>query len=432
MRRAVLLVIDGLRADCVRPELTPALAALAGRCARFAGHRAVFPTATRVNSASIATGCLPAAHGLLGNTVALDEGDGLRPVSTGRADFRERLRRATGATLHRPTLAERLAAHGGARIYSNASPGAAHLQDPDGHGHLFHRAGCHGPGLRPLADPEIAAIGADREGDARLSARFCAALEHPGATRLFVLWLCEPDHSQHALELGSAAHRELLAACDRRLAEVHEAVERMRRRGEEVLFLCASDHGQETVCGIVSLEEHLVAAGLKSEPGSGDVVIASSGMSALVYLAPEARARAGAIRRQLEGQPWCQRVLEGPALGEHGLPDAGVPALAVVMAKRPGANRHGVPGLGFIAADPAMAASDRVGHGQHGGLGAYESAPLLLVEGGGFAPGVRRAPSASIDLAPTILRHLGLPADGMDGVALATDGRECDAVAPRD
>ena len=96
MKRAVLIIIDGLRADMVTPGLTPTLCNIARRGRVFRRHRSVFPSATRVNSASIATGCLPSRHGLFGNAIALDEGEGLRPVSVGPADFRERLRRATG------------------------------------------------------------------------------------------------------------------------------------------------------------------------------------------------------------------------------------------------------------------------------------------------------------------------------------------------
>ena len=43
----------------------------------------VFPSTTRTSAASIATGCLPARHGLLGNTMAIDEGDGLVCLSVG-------------------------------------------------------------------------------------------------------------------------------------------------------------------------------------------------------------------------------------------------------------------------------------------------------------------------------------------------------------
>src|SRR3954451_24378977 len=111
-RRAVIVICDSLRADLIAPADAPFLSGLAQRTAWFAAHRSVFPSTTRASAASIATGCRPARDGLPGNTMALDEGEGLVCRSAGAPDFRDRLRRATGRTLHVPTLAERLRWHG--------------------------------------------------------------------------------------------------------------------------------------------------------------------------------------------------------------------------------------------------------------------------------------------------------------------------------
>lgn len=68
------------------------------------------------------------------------------------------------------------------------------------------------------------------------------------------------------------------------------------------------------------------------------------------------------------------------------------------------------------AAKPSAGKPNRLGCGQHGGLGAYEQMPFLMIEGRGFMPGaVRGEPSSVIDLAPTILRHLNISADGCEG-----------------
>ena len=111
-QRAVIVICDSLRRDLINSDDAPFLTELSERAAYFAGHRSVFPSTTRASAATIATGCLPARHGLLGNTMALDEGDGLVCRSAGAPDFRDRMRRATGRTLRVPTLAERLRWHG--------------------------------------------------------------------------------------------------------------------------------------------------------------------------------------------------------------------------------------------------------------------------------------------------------------------------------
>ncbi len=73
MRRAVIVMLDGLRRDFVDERRTPHLAALAERAERFPGYRSAFPSATRVVSSTLATGCYPARHELQGNTMVLME-----------------------------------------------------------------------------------------------------------------------------------------------------------------------------------------------------------------------------------------------------------------------------------------------------------------------------------------------------------------------
>ena len=417
MKRAVLMIIDGLRADMVTPALTPNLCQIARTGRLFRQHRSVFPSATRVSSASIATGCLPITHGLFGNAIALDEGDGLKPVSVGPPDFRERLRAATGRTLLAPTLAEQVADLGGATIYSNSSAGAAHLQDPDGHGWLYHRSGSHAPGLVPLPSDPMQSVTYDASGDVDTVSQFCDALLSSNETPVFITWICEPDHSQHALELGCEAHRAIIRGSDTCAGRVKKAVDALRQRGDDVLFVLGSDHGHETVDTVVPIESLLVKAGLKAAADSSDVVLASSGMGALIYLAAHAQAKSERIAQWLSEQKWCGAIYAGDALEDIGLAPRGGLAIAFSMGKKNAVNRYGIPGFGHVAGDRFMP-SDMPGHGQHGGLGPYETQPFLIVEGGNFSAGTSDEATCTIDIAPTLLRHLGLATHGMDGAAL--------------
>ena len=417
MKRAVVMVVDGLRADMVGTEFTPGLAEIVSRSRWFVNQRSVFPSATRVNSASIATGCWPMSHGLAGNAIALDEGDGLRAVSVGPPDFRDRLRRATGRTLHRPTLAERLRPHGGAVIYSNSSAGSAHMQDPDSHGWLYHRNGSFAPDMQPITGDAHLDVSYDAAGDAKTTDRFCAALEEPGDAMLHLLWICEPDHSQHTLELGGPEHREIIAGAERCVLQVSEVVDALRARGDDLLYVLASDHGHETVDEIIPVNDLLVAAGHKEHVESCDVVLASSGMGALIYLSSEAEGRRDSIAEWLRAQHWCGDVYAGRSLEEVGQRSDTALAIAFSMAKRDTVNRHGIRGLSHVAGDVFMK-SDAPGHGQHGGLGRYETNALLAISGGGFEAGRSEHASRTIDIAPTVLRHLGIDSSGVDGVAL--------------
>ena len=68
-RRVIVFIWDGLRTDDLTPEITPNYLALAESGVVFTDHHAVYPTFTMMNSASIATGAYPGAHGFYGNVV---------------------------------------------------------------------------------------------------------------------------------------------------------------------------------------------------------------------------------------------------------------------------------------------------------------------------------------------------------------------------
>jgi arylsulfatase A-like enzyme len=415
MNRAVIVICDSLRADLINSADAPFLTEFGQRSARFANHASVFPSTTRTSAASIATGCLPARHGLLGNTMALDEGEGLVCLSVGKPDFRDRLRRATGRTLHMPTLAERISASGETAIaISNVSPGAAYFLDPDGFGWVYNPAGSYGPGRRPLAAEDGLAVAKGEAGDAAATERFCDEVLRRRAPALSVLWLSEPDYTGHHMPLGSPAHRRAIASADGNVRRVAETVAALDPSGDQILFVVGSDHGMETVDQTIDLDGLLLESGLKRAPASSDVVVAPNGTAALLYFADPMGGLVAQVARFLETQDWIGRTFIGDALAEVSLPTGSAAQIALTMRPDGRANPHGVPGYSHIVRD-ALEPKDCTGFGQHGGLGSNEQHPFLFVSGGGFVPGVRRSRSSLIDIAPTVLRHLGVAADGMDG-----------------
>jgi predicted AlkP superfamily pyrophosphatase or phosphodiesterase len=261
MRRVVVVILDGLRRDFVDAARTPTLAALAGQAESFLAFQTAFPSATRVVSATFATGCQPARHTLQGNAMALLEHGRLVAHDAGRPDFLQHKRAATGCSLAVPTMAERLAPHGGMVLFNNVSPGAAFAHDPDGFGHVYHRAASLGPGRVPVHDPLHVTL--DAAGDRAMTERFIREVLQRRRPPLSVLWLGEPDHIQHNVPLGSPEHLAVLREADRNLAMVLAAVEQERARGDDMLLITGSDHGHETVCGVVDVEAELIAADLK-------------------------------------------------------------------------------------------------------------------------------------------------------------------------
>ena len=423
MRRAIILVLDGLRRDMIAADLTPTLVAHAAHADTFGRHRSVFPSATRVVSSSLATGCHPARHELAGNSLALLEDGRLVAHDAGHPGFLQHKRRVTGRSLAMPTLAERLAGRGGAVIYSNVSPGAAYAHDPDGHGTVYHRAGSYGPGRLPVTGWTADRISADIAGDRAMADRFIEdVVLGGGKPALGVLWLAEPDLSSHAHPLGSPGQLAAVRAADAIAALVIAAVGKARDAGDDILLVVASDHGHQTVAGVIDIDSELVGAGLKGAPGSGDVLAVSNGTSALIYVHPDHADRAPAIGSFLATRSWAGDVIGVDRLAEFGQAPRHGLTFAVVMAATDEANAHGIRGMSFVA-KPEAGKPDRLGCGQHGGLADYEQAPFLMISGPGFTAGAKHnSPSSAIDIAPTVLRHLGIAHEPLDGRALqATD-----------
>ena len=411
-RRAVFVCCDGLGRNWITPERTPFLHELKGRSLWCAAHSAVFPSVTRASAASITTGCHPARHGLHGNRMGLFENGRIVVRDVGAPDFREHMRRATGRTLLVPALSERVANDGGFIAFSNVSPGAAFFLDPDNHGYVYHRSGSFGPGGKEI--PALA-VTHDAAGDRAMTSRFCSEVLRERKPAIAATWLCDPDHTTHDVPLGSPAHLESLVGVERCVAEIVATVEELRRRGEEILLVVGSDHGHETIGAAVSIEDWLAGQGLGDALKAGDVAVAGQGTSALLYATDKGRAALLGVLGAMRREKWADGVVVGEEMRHRGFaPTAGVVA-AVNMGRDPEANGYGVPGKRWVASEGEKKVP--IGSGQHGGWGPDETQPFLMINGAGRA-GVRAAPSSLVDIAPTIMRFLGLPTTGFDGAPL--------------
>src|SRR3989442_9247262 len=105
-RTHLVIIVDGLRPDYVTPSLMPRLVRLGQRGVVVNAHHSVFPTVTRVNASSIATGAYPETHGLLGNTVYIPAVNATRGLDTGSRENLEAIGRASRPLLTAPSLGE--------------------------------------------------------------------------------------------------------------------------------------------------------------------------------------------------------------------------------------------------------------------------------------------------------------------------------------
>ena len=123
----LVLVVDGLRPDCINPTDTPNIYKLQREGVHFVNTHSVFPTVTRVNSASFPTGAYPSTHGLMSNRMYVPEVDPANPINTSNYLPLIQLDSASGGRLlFVKTLSERLQEKGKllATLSSGSSGGA--------------------------------------------------------------------------------------------------------------------------------------------------------------------------------------------------------------------------------------------------------------------------------------------------------------------
>ena len=74
--RVIVLVWDGLRPDMVNITDTPNLAKLREQGVEFLDHHSTYPSLTMINAASFATGAYPGTHGFYGNVIWVPQAQG--------------------------------------------------------------------------------------------------------------------------------------------------------------------------------------------------------------------------------------------------------------------------------------------------------------------------------------------------------------------
>jgi len=429
MHSVLVVVFDGLRPDMIRPDVTPNLMRFSVMGTRMPKARSVFPSETRVCTASVSTGCYPRAHGVVANRM-FHPLDPTRRIQTGNGQELRAFEQESGTALvMRPGLSDLLAASGrDFVVFSSGSTGQTFVLAPraDELGQIVVSA--HGPqasseaGRALLArldpPPRAPAARAVWIADAWRTTMLAAP---PAAS---VLWLCEPDTSAHYEGLGSPGNQEALRAADAAFGRILDDWADSDQ-ADWLQIIVASDHGHVSVDGLFDLRAALAQApelrGCEIEGG------ASGG----IHVPGAARDGIAEVAQFLMRQDWvanvfCSDITDPPhgalplsaALIDHkrsghvlytmrnggGLGAAGLPSTSL-------------PGTSLIDSASGLG----VGAGTHGGLNAREMSTVLMLAGSRVKPGsVSNWPAGLVDIAPTILAILGL-AGGvlMDGRVLS-------------
>ncbi|MDB5811191.1 MAG: putative pyrophosphatase or phosphodiesterase, AlkP superfamily [Betaproteobacteria bacterium] len=448
----LVFVIDGLRPDSITEANTPTLYRLRREGVAFENTHSVFPTVTRVNSTSLATGMYPARHGIMGNSIYVPAVDPKRAFTNDDFQPLLKLEEATGGRMVTVTgIAEILAQSGRSMVaVSSGSTGSAILlapKAPRGTGTVIN--GDFFPGTqvawpKAVSDTVLQRFGAAPKKGGATTAYSSSVDWSMQVLRDYVLpelkpavvftWMTEPDHIQHGLGAGAPESVEAIRNDDRQLGLVLQKLEALGLR-DKTNIIVVSDHGFAQTVFNVNVSRALIDAGLISAAGSDEVVIASSGQAVALHVKNSDPARINSVVEFLQRQPWCGVVFtkakkggaahEGTAAGTFALEYAHLgghersPDIVFTFPWSSAPNRHGTRGTEHaqVSGDGKTGTYEGTG-ASHGGIGPWTVRNTMLAWGPGFKRGtVIRTPTSNVDVTPTLLHLLGLTSatSAMDG-----------------
>jgi len=496
-RHVVVVVWDGMRPDFISKQNTPALWKLSREGVTFRDHHSVYPSATMVNGTALVTGIYPGKNGIIANHVYRPDIDPRHTIDVELPPVVKKGDELSGGKyISVPTVAELLQRAGGRTVIAATKTVGllldrqTNLKDqlakanraasPLGEGERRKVRGSTardnekaetlalpsplGRERRRNSESEIhsqpannvtlvagktlpssalavitAALGPFPSGhveqDAWTTKALTDVLWKDGVPPLSILWLGEPDLTQHESAPGAPTALAAIKASDENLAAILAALDQSRGGGTARttdLFI-VSDHGFSTIERSVDLRKILNDAGFSAktefgnEPKIGDIMLAGNGGSVLFYVVghDEKVIRrlveflqqsdfAGVIftKQPMDGTFGLEQAMihppsprSGAASSDHA-PDVG---MAFRWSDRK--NQFGV--LGMIDADWQRAA----GKGTHATLSRFDMHNTLIAAGPDFRRGeTDDLPTGNTDLAPTILQILGIkspqPVDG--------------------
>ncbi|HSU52428.1 MAG TPA: alkaline phosphatase family protein, partial [Candidatus Dormibacteraeota bacterium] len=242
-----------------------------------------------------------------------------------------------------------------------------------------------------------------------------------------LLWLNEPDATQHQTGPGSPESLAAIRNSDGNLARVLEALEAKGAADTTDVFV-VSDHGCSTVASHQDVAALLTKAGVKAtrafknKPTPGEVLVVSNSGSCFIYVIGHEHSVVQAIVKALQtwefsGAIFTHREMPGTfALSQIHLDSEAPPDVVVSLKWTADKNKSGTAGTITIDGSAFNA-----GQGAHVSLSPFDMHATLIAAGPDFRKGfVSELPSGNVDLAPTILWLLGIkPPKPFDGRVLS-------------
>jgi arylsulfatase A-like enzyme len=435
-RHVVLVVWDGMRPDMMTEKNCPVLWRVAQEGVVFRNHHSVYLTATDVNGTALATGVYPRRSGIIANHDYYPGINVAKPVDIETLDaVRKGDRVSDGKYLGAPTIAE-VVQKAGRKTAIAAAKSVGLLFDRNSIGRQNDSVDVfEGHALPPsAAEAFVTRLGVFpelkqrnyRESDEWTCKALTEVLWKGVLPEFSVLWLSEPDGTQHLTAPGSEAALRAIKSSDENLGRVLAALDEHHARETTDVFV-VSDHGFSTIARSIDLRKILTAAGFdaatefRDEPRRGQIMLAANGGSVLFHVighdaAVTARLVEFLQQSDFAGVIFTRDKLDGTfPLEVAKIDNARMPDVVLAFRWSETPNAYGVAGM--IDADWLR----KAGEGTHATLSEFDVHNLLVAVGPDFRRGqTDDLPSGNIDLAPTILRVLAIkPPVPLDGRILS-------------
>ena len=406
--RTLIVFFDGLRPDYITAENMPNLHAFKKKASYGTQHHSVFPTVTRVNASSYATGSYPGTHGLMGNSVYFPQVDKTRALNTGNASEIDEITKATdNHVLTAASLGELVQLSGSSMmVFSSGTTGQALMQN-----HKISGGAIINPSMiRPESIKEkvmteigsVEAAGGKHVWIANALIKYGLRLDGP---KVSAIWFGDPDGTAHRDGIGAATAMAAIKTVDEQFGRILKDLE-SKGLDKNFNILISSDHGFVTDIGKVGLNEFLIKQGLKKDENSDDVILAGGAVFVKDHNADQIKKIVAALqqaewvggiftrsKKAGDTQGWVPGTLSFDAI--HWAHPERSADILVDVNWNDDKNAAGYAGSSFAR-----------GVAGHGGFSPYEVHIALMAYGPSFKKSIQtNLPTSNVDLVPTIL-HL--------------------------
>ena len=416
-RHVVVVVWDGMRPDFVTEQNTPTLWKLAREGITFRNHHAVYPSATMVNGTAMVTGIYPGKSGIIANHVYRPDIDPNHAVDVELPPTVKKGDELSGGKyIAVPTIADLVERAGARSVIAAAKTVGLLLDRQFSVGALSAHDGTPSDGKRKTAaalnnrvtlftgkclpsaalDPITEKLGpfpsAHLQQDSWTTKALIDVLWKDGIPAFSILWLGEPDLTEHETAPGAPAAIAAIKSSDENLAAVLLALDERKARETTDVFV-VSDHGFSTIRRSIDVRKILNEAGFaattefNAEPKPGDIMLAGNGGSVLFYIIGHDSTVARRLVEFLQQSDFAGVIFtKQPMEGTFALEQANIQndrAPDVVMAFRWDASKNQFDVPGMIDADWQRAA----GKGTHATLSRFDMHNTLIAAGPDFKRG---------------------------------------------